>query len=628
MAQRVFWNYQDDDLTVDLNAWLRGINDPGLYRGFDFTPTADLQLTLVHSVSGVDIVKPDLSRTAKYGVIITQQSALVTETETVELPVAAGDATNPRIDVVVCQHSYVYAAGGNPAVYLVKAGTPSATPVAPAIDNTSTDTILGYLYVPANATMLTDAGVVYTKAEVPAYAGSELAYKNRLNVFTKQNTFAPEAPGSFNTGTKTFTLTEDSNIFVLPNTVSTANYLQYIPIKPAGTEVQLRVNSASMLVKHGTGTNAISNSVEGVDAEYTLGVILYLRSNGTYWDMYDVSSKSVYRDHGLYQNSSQRKFSTNGVKIKSNVYTVGPTTYTLWILEINPLADNFVLDLTDPALLGGFDPTSNLLSVGTIDVLPGLKDSGNGFTAKIYIKSNASTTLLAVHSPSVVTNPALRTMGNVSELLDSRSGTAFGLDALELHKAHATYPTVSELEITLTPDNKFLFKPITRMNQLNGGTDYAANVLGAVSGDTHREAIDKIIAKIAPATYHSASPTYTLGTNVTSLTFPVVDMVRSGLIYGITCSGLMTLSGTPQKLGNVARFNLAADFGVSPLMNSADQVIGSGIAMIDGAEVGLIRLITTPSRPGFVVMQVDFTVTPAASAVFNYVVHGNIVSNN
>ncbi len=44
MSQKRYFEFEADDATIDFNNWHLGILDPGLYRGFDFAPTADLNL--------------------------------------------------------------------------------------------------------------------------------------------------------------------------------------------------------------------------------------------------------------------------------------------------------------------------------------------------------------------------------------------------------------------------------------------------------------------------------------------------------------------------------------------------------------------------------------------------------
>ena len=189
MAQRIYFNYQDNDSTFDLNFAQLGIADAGRYRGFDPVLGAGLILTLNHLTTGVEKVKEDLN-TQVYGVWKTKQGGIVTETDAITLPISAGDATFDRIDLIVGQHEYIQVAGGTAAVYSVIQGTPAASPVAPALSLPNRQVTLGQIYIPANTTNLNDPDVVYTQAETPYFAGnSGVALINQTNTFTAVQNF-------------------------------------------------------------------------------------------------------------------------------------------------------------------------------------------------------------------------------------------------------------------------------------------------------------------------------------------------------------------------------------------------------------------------------------------------------
>ena len=56
MAQRIYWNYQDDDSTFDLNWRTLGIFQYGRYRGFDASLDATMVLKLTTGSSSIDKV--------------------------------------------------------------------------------------------------------------------------------------------------------------------------------------------------------------------------------------------------------------------------------------------------------------------------------------------------------------------------------------------------------------------------------------------------------------------------------------------------------------------------------------------------------------------------------------------
>lgn len=168
--QKLFWSWKDDDLTFDLDRWLLGLLVPSKYRGFDFSPTADWNLTLNHETTGFLRVKGDQTYSDKTGVILSNQGVVIQEDEAVVLPITPV-STLPRIDLVICTHEYTDSIeGGYPATYSVVEGTPNASPVAPTVPDAKTDVIIGTLYLPASATNLTTTGVVFTPVVVPNLA--------------------------------------------------------------------------------------------------------------------------------------------------------------------------------------------------------------------------------------------------------------------------------------------------------------------------------------------------------------------------------------------------------------------------------------------------------------------------
>lgn len=172
MAQKLFWSWKDDDLTFNLDRWLLGLIEPAVYRGFDFTPTANWNLTLGHTVTGIIQVKKDLTNSPKTGIVFTKQGVVVQEDAAIVIPITPV-STLPRIDIIVLTHQYTDTiVGGYSATYSVVQGTPNATPVAPSILNAATDLKIGELYLPASAANLNAAGVTFAKTEKPSLGAS------------------------------------------------------------------------------------------------------------------------------------------------------------------------------------------------------------------------------------------------------------------------------------------------------------------------------------------------------------------------------------------------------------------------------------------------------------------------
>lgn len=186
MAQKILWNWQDDDSTKHLNQRTLGIVEPGLYRGFDLDLSDVSNIKLVQTVTGATIVLTDspVFTTEQRGVVVTKQGVVIHEDDVVSLPFTANASGNPRIDICVLEHEYVDVMDGSNVVYSVLLGTPAGTPVAPTLTSPKTQTILGYLYVPNGAEYMDAPGVVYTRAVTPNFAGDgSIAHQYLLNIF-------------------------------------------------------------------------------------------------------------------------------------------------------------------------------------------------------------------------------------------------------------------------------------------------------------------------------------------------------------------------------------------------------------------------------------------------------------
>lgn len=194
MAQNRWWNYKDDDSTFRLIQWMYGILTAGRYRGFGATTDNTLNLTIVQQAPDAFIqVSEDALTTTEVGLWISPQGTVVKEDASFVLPISAGDATFDRIDIIVGQHKYDGAlVGGTTAIYSVIEGTPSATPVAPALTIPNEQTILGYLLVPATSTQ-TDQ-MTYTQAAIPDFSeDTTIAHLDVENIWSALQNFTATA---------------------------------------------------------------------------------------------------------------------------------------------------------------------------------------------------------------------------------------------------------------------------------------------------------------------------------------------------------------------------------------------------------------------------------------------------
>jgi len=183
--QRRFWNWKDDDLTIDIDQWLIGIVDSGRFRGFDPVLGGTMTLTLNHATTGAIRVGIDKLYTSKFGVLATKQGLIVQEYDPVDLVVPTTPSGKYRKGVVIFTHEYTTVVGGQEGLYSIiwSALTNVGDDLDfPALDSETTQTILGYITLPENCTALNNAGVVYTQGKIPSFA-------NQADFIEKTNGF-------------------------------------------------------------------------------------------------------------------------------------------------------------------------------------------------------------------------------------------------------------------------------------------------------------------------------------------------------------------------------------------------------------------------------------------------------
>lgn len=188
MAQHRFAQWLDDDLTQLMNRKDIGLIEPGVYRGFGVSAlAAGLDLVLEHG-SGQNgsnessYANPPVAVT-NTGVIFSKQGVVIKETSSITLPIATNAGLNNRIDTIACKSKYLEIPGGEPAEYVVYTGTPLLNPSPAALSFPAQEVIIGYLYMPADATSLDDEGVRWVPAVRPPFANDpDLMYLNREQI--------------------------------------------------------------------------------------------------------------------------------------------------------------------------------------------------------------------------------------------------------------------------------------------------------------------------------------------------------------------------------------------------------------------------------------------------------------
>lgn len=190
MTQVRIYEYGANDSTFNIfNRALNGILPAGLYCGFDFSPTANMTLTMIQGSTGLQFSDINLAQD-RWSCIRSQQGVIVMENGNITVTMSANASTDPRIDVVYMEHVWQQILGGSNATYGVVQGTPATNPSAPALPNPEKQVKIAEIYIPGSTSALNATGVIYTKARTPTLGGVDFfARTNDTNVFTMLNKF-------------------------------------------------------------------------------------------------------------------------------------------------------------------------------------------------------------------------------------------------------------------------------------------------------------------------------------------------------------------------------------------------------------------------------------------------------
>lgn len=221
MAQQRFWSWKDDDSSFNLSQEKLGIIDNGRYRGFNYAPaTTGMTLKLNHQLTGMRQVNLAQVASGLLGVWVTRQGVTVVEDAVIPLPIAVGDATYDRIDLIVGEHEQVTSVGGIAATYSVVQGTPSAFPLRPSLPLPNKHVVLGWLRVPAGTTTLN--ADMYYEENVPTFAQDyNIAYLNKLQRFTAPHS---QFNASWDVSHGKFDITNNALVLGLSDSVGTTEY--------------------------------------------------------------------------------------------------------------------------------------------------------------------------------------------------------------------------------------------------------------------------------------------------------------------------------------------------------------------------------------------------------------------
>lgn len=168
------------------------------------------------------------------------------------LTVTAADVTNPRIDRVVATINDAYYSGLlNNVTFTVVAGTPAASPTAPAIPTNSIS--LATIAVAANATSIVNANITDTRVSASSPLVSSLLNAQLIAPIEKTTVSATAATGTIN-----FDLSTQADLYYTTN--ASANFT--LNFRASSTV------SLNTLLATGQSITAVFRNTNGATAYY------------------------------------------------------------------------------------------------------------------------------------------------------------------------------------------------------------------------------------------------------------------------------------------------------------------------------------------------------------------------
>ena len=381
MAQKQLYSYRQEDSSFDLTREKAFIIEKGLYRGFDFVPTANLTLRLDQATTGVQYLSEDgQTLISQSGIFKTSQGSTIIDDGSYDLIINDPPATNPRIDAVVAEHVYNQQQGGMIALIKFVKGTEDASPQKPVI-NENTQVVLGWITLPASVTELTGIGVSYERndhsiwhkanfnpddkanvsdlaskadqqdlddladiVDTKAPANANYAYTDAANEFTKQQRFNKGATLSTTTETD---VPDTGNYFQA--TAGTMDGLTNIRV---GTRITIRATDPQgFLIRH----NATVSSTSYLKIFNPRGTEIQLVQNDVIELIQDSDAWIVVKqpDSQLVQVGFIMKYKGNPSNIPNNWALCNGQTISLsngGSYTVENLSGKFIVgyDLNDP----------------------------------------------------------------------------------------------------------------------------------------------------------------------------------------------------------------------------------------------------------------------------------------
>jgi len=161
----------------------------------------------------------------------------------VNLAIAASDATNPRIDIVVAQvRDAAYSGANNDFILAVVTGTPAGSPAAPATPANAI--VLAQIAVAANATTIVSGNITDKRPIVGVpfkaygYAANNQSLTAGTPVLINVNAIDYDPNGNFNTTTHLYTCPVPGTYWVAGGLESDTNTTLMASIRQAGSRSQ------------------------------------------------------------------------------------------------------------------------------------------------------------------------------------------------------------------------------------------------------------------------------------------------------------------------------------------------------------------------------------------------------
>lgn len=162
MPQIIFVNYREYLKSYEVaNKMHLGLFQPGRVRGFDSMVVSGLNISISHSDNGIiQTDKVPTDPTSTRGIIFTKQGCII-QMDSALVFVGTSNFLNSsvRIELLVCQHTYISSVGGAPASFSLQSST-----YTPA----NNEIIVGKIITPASTADYTNSIYIPESHDIPA----------------------------------------------------------------------------------------------------------------------------------------------------------------------------------------------------------------------------------------------------------------------------------------------------------------------------------------------------------------------------------------------------------------------------------------------------------------------------